>query len=333
MAVDRDLGVAFVRAVGRPLADGWEMTAATGVRGLRLLREGTGFRSFTFTDASPRTFEVLRQNVACDPRATCSLGDGSVPPSGAPFAYVDVDPYGSPLRFLATAIGATRPGGVLAVSATDMPVLAGAQPSACRRRYAANPVRGRLGPEGALRILLMVLARESRRSGRGMHPLLAYVGGHHVRAYVELPAEPGKAAPVGTIEREHWTGPLLPGEGPWGPFWLGPIVDREVVARLTVPPTAERPEEVARFVTLLRDDAEVVRPFYYEANQLASHLHLERPPSLLALLAELRSAGYHVGRTHVRPEGFRTDAPRAEVEAAALRLVRVGQSQNARVRA
>jgi len=333
MALDRDLGVAFVLALGRPLEAGWEMTAATGVRGLRLLQEGSGFRSFAFTEAHPRAYEVLRANLSGEPRAVALLGDGSVLPAEAPFGYVDVDPYGSPLPFLATALAATRTGGVVGVTATDMLVLAGAQPAACRRRYGAEPVRGRLGPEGAVRILLAVLAREARERARSIRPLLAYVGGHHVRAYVELGPAASPDDPVGRIDPVVWDGPRLTGTAPTGPLWLGPLVDPALARRLTVPPTAERPRELRRFLELLAGDAAVPRPFYYEANVLASELGLSEPPSIEALLQELRQSGYLAGRTHVRPEGLRTDAPRAAVEAAVRRLAGSAQSQNARVRA
>jgi len=322
MALDRDLGVTFVRAVQPPLERGWEMTAATGVRGLRLLKEGSGFRSFLFTEASPRSFQVLRENLSAEPRATAVQGDGGSSAPGSPFDYVDLDPYGSPLPFLATAVAATASGGILAVSATDMPVLAGAQPSACRRRYGANPVRGRLGPEGAVRILLSTLEREAGREGRSIRPSLAYVGDHHVRAYVRLADEPPLPGSVGSVDPKEWDGPDLGGPGPFGPFWLGPLVDPTLAARLQVAPGAARPRELARLVAALKDDAEVVRPFYYEANTLASELGLPRPPALSALIEELRERGYRAGRTHARPEGLRTDAPRPVVEDAARARVR-----------
>jgi tRNA (guanine26-N2/guanine27-N2)-dimethyltransferase len=320
MALDRDLGVAFVRALGRPLEGGWEMTSATGVRGLRLLGEAPGFRSFVFTERSPRAFDVLRANVAGEPRATALLGDsGSIPPA-APFDYVDLDPYGSPLELLPTAVRATRTGGVLAVTATDMTVLAGAQPSACRRRYGAEPVRGRLGPEGALRILLGVVAKEAANRGRSASPLLAYVGGHHVRTYVELSATGACPDPVATIEPHRWDGPPLGAVVPVGPLWTGPLAEPALARRLAVPPSAARPRELARFLELLRDDAELPVPFYYEANRLAAQLGLASPPPLGEVLRALRAAGFCAGRTHVRPEGFRTDAPRSEVESVARSL-------------
>jgi len=317
MALDRDLAVAFAIAAGRTDASGWEMTAATGVRGLRLLGESGAFASFAFSESSPRAFDVLRRNVSAFPGASARLEDAGREPPAERFDYVDLDPYGSALPLLATAVASTRTGGLLGVTATDMPVLAGAQPAACRRLYGAEPVRGRLGPEGALRILLATVADRVAASGRGLRPLLGYVGGHHVRVYVELLAEAAAPLPVGTIDPARWDGPPLSGPGPFGPLWLGPIVEPALVQRLSVPPTSARPRELERFLRLLRDDAEVDRPFYYEGNTLAERFGLERPPPLDELLAALRAAGWRAGRTHVRPEGFRTDAPRAAVEAVA----------------
>jgi tRNA (guanine26-N2/guanine27-N2)-dimethyltransferase len=317
MAADRDLAVATVRAWSRgtpPDRSGWEVTPATGVRGLRLLVEGDAFSRFSFTEPGPAAFEALLRNLEGHPGAVGFATDGRIAPRTAPFDYVDIDPYGSPLPFLSGALGALRPGGWLAVTATDLMVLAGAQPSATERLYGARPVRGRLGPEGGLRILLGRVAREAAALGRSVAVRLAYVRAHYVRAYVEVGAGPGPGAPVGTIDPAAWTGPRLGGRGPFGPMWLGPLLDADFVRRLEVPPHAARPEEVGAFLARLREESSVAAPFYYEANVLASELGLERPPPLARLLAGLRAEGFRASRTHVRPEGVRTDAPRTAVE-------------------
>ncbi len=336
MAADRDLGVAFVRAwvgPGTARLSGWEATAATGVRGLRLVEETGAFRSFLFTESNPAAFAVLAQNLTGRAGTRAALADGRSPPPDGPFDYVDVDPFGSPIPFVRAAFDAVRPGGVVAVTATDMIVLAGAQPAAALRRYGARTIRGRLGPESGLRILLAYLAREARASGRSIRPLLAYARDHHVRAYLEM-AEAGPSPdPVGTIDPAAWEGPPLGEPGPFGPLWLGPLVDPATIARAQVPPEAERPREVEQFLERLREEAGVPRPFYYEPNVLAGRLGLATPPSLASFMAALRQHGYRTARTHVRPEGVRTDAPRAAVESIARELGERGQSQNARVRA
>jgi len=336
MAGDRDLGVAFARALppsNRGGRTGWEMTSATGVRGLRLLRESGAFDTFCFSEANPDASRVLRENVARFPGATALEGDARVAPRGAPFDYVDLDPYGSPAPFVRTALESVRLGGVVAVTATDMMVLAGAQPSACWQRYGARPVRGRLGPEGGLRILVAHLSREAETLGRSVRPLLAYSRDHYVRAYVEVGRGSASAAPVGVIDPELWKGPWVGDRGPYGPLWLGPLFDADLVSRLGLPPDAARPREVEQFLSRLKEEVTADRPFYFEANVLASHLALREPPSLRTVLEGLRSLGFHAARTHARPEGFRTDAPRSEVEQLVRRLADVGQSQNTRVRA
>jgi tRNA (guanine26-N2/guanine27-N2)-dimethyltransferase len=335
MAPDRDLAVAFARAwsaAGTPPRDGWDMLAATGVRGLRLLHESGAFRSMRFTEANPLAAEVLRSNAARYGGAVVQEGDARSAPTGD-FDYVDLDPYGSPLPFLDAALAAVRPDGVLAVTATDMMVLAGVQPGAAERLYGARAVRGRLSPEGGLRILLASVARRASERSRSVRPLLAYARDHYVRAYVQVrgafPAP--RADPVAVIDPATWTGPVLGTGAPFGPMWLGPLHDPDLLARLETPPDPADRKGVTKFIARLRDEAAVDVPFYYEANALARSLALAEPPSLERILTALRDAGHPSARAHGRPEAFRTTADRSTVHEIVGGLGR--QSQNARVRA
>jgi len=99
MAGDRDLAVAFAQALPPPahgLRAGWEMTAATGVRGLRLLRESGAFQAFTFSESHPEAYRVLRENTARFPSARAVEGDARLGPPGGSFDYVDLDPFALP---------------------------------------------------------------------------------------------------------------------------------------------------------------------------------------------------------------------------------------------
>lgn len=325
MAGDRDLGVAFAAAWAAsagPDRSGWEVAAATGVRGLRLLNESGAFGRFLLTEANPEAGELLARNAAPYPGARVACADGRVPPATGAFDYVDIDPYGTPVPFVAAALAALRPGGVLGVTATDMMVLAGVQRGACERRYGGRPVRGRLGPEGGLRILLAYLARAARAHERSLRPLLAYARDHHVRVYAEIGriTDATPPDPIGSVEPAAWSGPRLGEHGPYGPLWLGPLFDAQLVGALCVPVSAARPSETARWISRLQEEVDADRPFFYESNRLAGDLRLPFPPALPALLLGLRARGFRAARTHARPEGFRTDAPRTAVEAVARSL-------------
>jgi tRNA (guanine26-N2/guanine27-N2)-dimethyltransferase len=323
MAADRDIGVALALALGRPArsARGWEMLAATGVRGLRVLNESSLLGSLLLTEIDPRAFEVLQANASRyrGLGARAELGDARSAPPGGPFDYIDLDPYGSPEPFLAAALDALAPGGLLAVTATDMRVLAGAERGACERRYSARPVRGRLGPEGGLRILLAWIARAAAERSWSVRPVAAYVRDHHVRAFLRL-GPPAEAPPVGTIEPATFEGPRLRGDGPYGPMWLGPLFEPGTMAALATPPTCEHPVESGRFLDRLKEEAGVDAPFYYEPNELARDLGMAEPPPVAGLLQELHRLGWAAARTHARPAGIRTPAPRTVVEGCARDL-------------
>ena len=327
MALDRDLNVAVVSAWGlrsRVPLSGWEMLAATGVRGLRVAVESGRFSRLELTEANPEAFEVLRDNVARSALAGARAirWDARRALERSAFDYVDLDPYGSPLEFLDPALDALRPGGLLAVTATDLRVLGGADREAARRRYHGEPVRGRLGPEGGLRLLLAELARRAGSRGRRLEVLLAYVGGHHLRAYVSLADGPPAAAgtDVSLVDSATWSGPPLGPEASYGPMWLGPLLDPSLVNALGPPTTPSDPGAISALLARLKEEAGVDRPFYYEPNTLAGELQLREPPSLAALMGRLSEEGFRCARTAARVGAFRTTAPYDRVVAAVRRV-------------
>lgn len=54
------------------------------------------------------------------------------------FTAIDLDPYGGPNKFLDGAIQSIQEGGLLMVTATDMAVLAGNTPEACKLRFSRD---------------------------------------------------------------------------------------------------------------------------------------------------------------------------------------------------
>lgn len=334
MAFDRDLNVAVVRALriaGARLATGWEMMGASGARGLRLVHEATGFERFDLTERQPEAAELLARNAAryASEGARAHRGDALDGPPAGPCDYVDLDPYGTPVPYLAAALAATRPDGVLAITATDQRVFAGAERGVAETRYGGRPVRGRLGPEGGLRLVLATVGRAADSAARRIEPVVAYVGDHHVRAYVRV--RPGRRPlPVRAIDPLEWSGPPL-GEGaPFGPMWLGPLWDPAIADALAPIEGAAEPALLVRWIAGAREEARVDVPFFYESNTLAHALRLPAPPSTDLLVDRLRAQGHRAARSRVRGGAFRTDAPFAAVVAVAGEL---GQSQKDRVRA
>ena len=337
MALDRDIGVSLflgLRREGKSPSRGWEMLAATGVRGLRLLHEAKSPDVLFMSESSPAAIDVLRENAArVDGSAAHVLfHDARWPLPSGPFDYVDLDPFGTPMPYLPSALDAADSGTLLGVTATDMAVFAGVARGMCAIRYGARPVRGYAAGEGALRILLGAIDRAAEARGLALRPILSYVGDHHVRAYLRILRRTGDTQ-VGEIDIRQWTGAPLPGSGSVGPLWLGPMFDTGVLEQLEPPPSAAEPAALQRFLSILREESNVDVPFFYEPNRLAHDLRLAQPPALGALISALKAMGGRAARSHVRAAAFRTDVERADVERVAFEVATAAQSQNARVRA
>ena len=95
--------------------------------------------------------------------------------------WVDIDPYGSPLPFLDTAVQSLARRGVLEVSATDSAALTGSSKNALLRRYGARVKTDGLAHDSGLRVLLANLARTAARHDRSVTPLLSVWDSHHLR--------------------------------------------------------------------------------------------------------------------------------------------------------
>ena len=79
---------------------------------------------------------------------------------------MDIDPFGSPLPFLDTAVQSLARSGVIEVSATDTAALTGSSRGAMLRRYGARVRTDGLAHDSALRVMLANLASSAARHDR-----------------------------------------------------------------------------------------------------------------------------------------------------------------------
>ena len=160
------------------------------------------------------------------------------------FQWVDLDPFGSPVSFLDSAIQCLSRSGVLEVTATDTAALTGSSPSSMARRYGAKGLVDIYAHDAAVRILLGLIATSAARIDKKIKPILALFDGHHVRVSVQL-----KTSKEGASEITQNMGWRVRGEDvPYrfvthpnadqlenasGPMWIGPLWDAEIAGRIT----------------------------------------------------------------------------------------------------
>ena len=319
MAFGRDVTVMLLRALEKKDITVADAMSATGSRAVRVANEVSG-TMVTANDVDPKAIPYIEHNIALNSLSNCvpSNRDLHVLFSGSSFDYVDVDPFGSPVPFIQSAIRGCRKKGILAITATDTAPLAGAQAGKCRRRYQSEPIRGYMCHESGLRILMCNIAKELAKFDRGMRPLLSFYTDHYFRVYVQV--EEG-AAPtdrsLGQIGFLHYDPDTLERSvsecqddlHDKGPFWIGPLHDKKLLARMNAS-DMEKEKRCVKMLNLWRNELDD-QVFLYDVSELSSFTKMS-PPKIEVLIEVLNSVG-RTAPTHMSPTSFKTELNTEEV--------------------
>lgn len=318
MAFNRDVSVMLLRSINEEITVADAMTA-TGSRAARIANEVPG-TEVVANDINPDSIEYIKRNIELNGLTNCVPSNKNLHIlfTEGTYGYVDLDPFGSPVPFLQSAIRGCRRNGILAITATDAAPLAGAQTVKCRRRYQSEPIRGYMCHEGGLRILMSTVARELAKFDRGMKPLLSIAADHYYRTYVRVTE--GAVAADKTLSElgymryntetlERSTSKLPNDEHRLGPFWLGPLHDSEVLKNMSSEGMADV-RRCDKMLKLWREELDT-EVFVYDMSELSSHLKMS-PPRMDAMIESLRSRG-KASKTHVSPTSFKTDLPLEDV--------------------
>ncbi|AEH23801.1 tRNA (guanine(10)-N(2))-dimethyltransferase [Pyrococcus yayanosii] len=346
MALNRDVAVLLLNLLkpGKVL----DALAATGIRGLRFALE-TPAKEVWLNDISEEAYALMRRNVAlnfgeepivkgeraylqADKLIVVNRGDANrlMAEKHRYFHFIDLDPFGSPMEFLDTALRAVKRKGILGVTATDAAPLCGAHPKACIRKYLAVPLRGELCHEVGTRILVGVIARYAAKYDLGIEVLLAYYKDHYFRAFIRLRdgAKKGDESleQLGYVYFDERTGrfdvergflPTKPSA--YGPVWLGPLKSEELVEemmKLAEGMELAEKKRALKLLAILREELDV--PLFYDTHALGRRLGIQ-PRKVGEIIERLRELGYNASRTHFSPTAVKTDAPFEEVVRAMAR--------------
>ena len=312
MSFGRDVTVMFLRAVNKKGITVADSMSATGSRAVRIANEVEG-TMVTANDIDPKAIPYIEHNIALNSLSNCvpSNRDLHVLFTESSFDYVDIDPFGTPVPFIQSAIRGCRKKGILAITATDTAPLAGAQVGKCRRRYQSEPIRGYMCHESGLRILMCNIAKELAKFDRGMKPLLSFYADHYFRVYVQVregAADTDRS--LGQIGFMHYNPNTLERtvsasrdrEHDKGPFWIGPLHDKGFLANMDASGT-EKEKRCSKMLDLWINELDE-QTFLYDVSELSSFTKMS-PPKMEALMEALNNCG-RTTPTHMSPTSFKT---------------------------
>jgi tRNA (guanine26-N2/guanine27-N2)-dimethyltransferase len=353
MEFNRDLAVlalqTYQKMVKREISV-CEPLAGCGIRGIRFAKEVEGVRKVVMNDINPEAaklaeFNVERNKLArrvivVNEDANLLLARYAAPRRR--FDFIDVDPFGSPVPYMDSAIRALRNGGLLALTATDLAPLCGVHPKACVRKYGGKPLRTEYSHELAVRLLAGCLVIMAAKHDVGFQIVFSHSTYNHARVYA-LASYGAKQADssvrkMGYIlhcfncfHRETSEGltPTLKRKCPScgsnmsiaGPLWLGKLWIKEFhisMRRLAEEKKLKNQKRILKFLSLIENEMNAPAT-YYVVDKICDRFNLS-VPSLYETIEALREAGFQATRSHFNSKAFRTNAPAKVVKETVIRL-------------
>jgi tRNA (guanine26-N2/guanine27-N2)-dimethyltransferase len=299
MRFNRDVSVLLLNSLGRKDLQIGLPLAASGVRGVRFLKEVKGIRKVYFNDISKEAVKLIKKNIKMNKvrKIKVSNKDANIfLLESKGFDYIDIDPFGSPVGFLDSAIRRLSREGLLAVTATDTGALAGSFPAAGLRKYWAKSVRNNTMHENGLRILIRRVQLVAASQDKALIPIYSYSKDHYYRVFFKC--EKGKQK-VDKILKEHGMFNNA------GEMWLGQLWDKKLAAAIAK-------ESDDKFLKIISGEGKIGVVGFHNIPRICKEYKLEVRKQD-KIISRIKKKGYKVAVTHFADSSLRSDISENEL--------------------
>jgi len=311
MKMDRDLSSLILSFYKGVVLDG---LSATGVRGIRYVKESK--LESIFNDINPEAVKLIAENCKMND-VECKIYNKDFNLLNVKADIVDVDPFGSPSRYLASAFRILKSKGILCITATDTRALCVSK-KACIRKYSAIPLRTDFFKELGIRILISSILREGMKQDYSIDVILAYAHKHYMRVFLNVKKSlRGIEKNIKDLSIVYYCNcgyrtyskdimQRCPNCGRKInfslPVWTGNIKNDNFLNKLM---EKEMNPDLEKILSTIKNEINV--PFYYDPHKLAKTYKFDLK-KIDTILDELKEMGFQASRTHFLKTGIKTDA-------------------------
>jgi tRNA (guanine26-N2/guanine27-N2)-dimethyltransferase len=298
-----------------------------GARGLRVANEIRQVQVFV-NDVNPKALELSQESAEFNCLNNYQISEneicaflGAFSSKGSRGTIVDIDPFGSPAKYIECGLRATVHGGMLSVSATDLQVLHCLFNDACKKKYHGTPIKTAYSNEIAIRLILGMMVTVAARLDLEATPIFVETNQHYYRVYLRVLHKPDTRNLIGFIQHCKSCGNRFSTIEPTphcklcdselqaaGPLWVGALFEKEFALSML--------EEIPKYAVDKKCEKIVQKAIlesempacYYMLDEIAEALKMS-PLSLQKIIERLGQDGFAASPTSLNPTGFRTNCP------------------------
>lgn len=304
-----------------------EGLAGIGARGLRVANEVSNIAQVVVNDLNPNALELAKKSASLNNLQNFQTSENEVcrflstfSKKGERGTIVDIDPFGSPAKYIDCGIRATMHGGMLSTTATDLQVLHGIFKDACKRRYGGIPVKTEYANEIAIRLILGCIRIIAARLDIEIIPLFVETDLHYYRTYVRILNRPDQNENIGYVLHCKTCGnrkminvhesscDVCNSEVDLaGPLWIGRLFEKQFLEKMNEQIPVHLVDKNCEKI-ILKAILESEKPgTYFTLDEIASKMKVS-PLKLDKAISKLESNGFLASPTSLNPTGFRTNA-------------------------
>ncbi|MGM5483552.1 MAG: hypothetical protein ACQER9_01395 [Nanobdellota archaeon] len=290
--------------------------AGSGIRGIRFLLNHPC--DVYFNDFSQKAIDIINENMSINEKKIkekqgkfCKniskkeanhfiLSEGK-------FDYIDIDPFGSSVKFVDCACKALRHEGILAITNTDTAALCGTYPKVTSRRYNSKSFNYAARHEIGLRILAKKIQQMAMIYSKALIPVMSFAKDHYMRIYFKCYHSNEKCNKIAKMhthmkaDRYHMFSDSSNAEA-IGPLWKGNLQDKKLLEIFD-----------DKFSERIKNDA-ILDSLEYFADPHELCALVKRPVfSYKKLIEKINSKGFDVKRTSYCETALKTDISHAEL--------------------
>ncbi|HET6517461.1 MAG TPA: tRNA (guanine-N1)-methyltransferase, partial [Nitrosopumilaceae archaeon] len=297
-----------------------EGLSGIGARGLRVANEISNVEQVVVNDLNPNALELAKKSACLNNIKNVQVSENEVcrffsmfSKKGERGTIVDIDPFGSPAKYVDCGIRATMHGGILSTTATDLQVLHGLFKDACKRRYGGIPIKTEYSNEIAIRLILGCARIIAARLDIEIVPLFVESDLHYYRTYVRILNRPDQNENIGYIlhcktcgnrkatnEQEKICNVCNGNVELAGPLWTGQLFERKFLETMQ--------NEISNYLVdkncekiISKCVLESEKPAtYFTLDEIASKMKVS-PLKLDNAISKLESSGFGASPTSLNP--------------------------------
>ncbi len=298
--ITRDLTVVILKNYFSKNFNALDLLAGSGVRGFRIEKECNA--NVTINEKNPfaRKF-ILRNKELNNSNAEITDYDAEICFPKKKFDYIDIDPYGSPVPFIDLALKSIRNNGIIGITATDLPNLAGTNRKKSLMLYHSETKRNFLKHEIGIRILWKYVAEKCMEYELFMDPIMTYFGGYYYRIFFRV--EKGSKKSFTMLEKIQEIYDL--GNKKIGPLWIGKLHNDSFLKKLKVDDYIEKKESIENLIKMSKLENNL---FFYSLEEISKRSG-RNIPKIDNFIKIINEEGYEASRTQFHPLGIKTKMP------------------------